>query len=160
MGTLDRVKALVNHVNGSVAADKRVMDFFYSALSVLDQKASGLLSANALMIAAAGIFHSEFHSHTFSWHNLADVMIPIPFWIALLLLAVSSSLCIRIFSIEWPQLSKVACTAGKYNFAPELYSLERVFDRRTCRYMWTSRFTQSALWLLVLWLILVVLFTS
>jgi hypothetical protein len=160
MDTLNRVKDLVDNSEKEKESAKRSIDFFYGALSVLDQKASGLLSANAMMIAVAGIFHIDFNTPApdFERHYIASWIIKALFWIVLLLLAVSSMICVWIFRVAWPQLSKAVRIKNVYNFAPELRELEKIFKCRTLLYQMTSWLTLVALFVIAAWFILATYF--
>lgn len=150
--TLGRIRALFRSGNNGPASDKELVDFLYGGLSVLDQKASGLLLANTLMMAAAGVFHVNFTLTANSLYNAIDLILYSCFWLGLFLLAVSSFLCLKIFEIQWYPLNKAEKIGNSYNFTTELDELEKVVNKRTIRYCVASYLTQIALILLMIWL--------
>jgi hypothetical protein len=128
------------------------LDRLYGILSILDTKATGLLTVNTLMLAALAILLNSpgtlreiagiVGSPMLRW--LDEPVIPIQ----LALSAVSSALCLLVVSITWRFLKNMPQKATDTSaFERELHHLANVINDRTLYYMlaWWLTFVAMAL---------------
>ena len=128
--------------------DLKRIDWLYRALGVLDVKAIGLLTVNAILMAVLSVVATS---------RIVDQLIPrCPFLesslpIALVLIGLvllsSSVLHVLVLKIGWPILGRAVCDADgcRICFTEELRSLSGVVERRTLRFRCGWRLTLIAL---------------
>jgi len=107
---------------------KETIDWFYGALNVLDSKAGGLLTFNGIFIALlAAYFGGNSGTGEAMWIRVVA-------GVALLLLGVSSILCLMVRQVSWDFLhhaKKKGDNSNEYDFEPEISELAIVaYDRR------------------------------
>jgi hypothetical protein len=117
--TLTKFRGLASNDN------KVILDGLYGVLSVLDTKAAGLLSVNALFLvvltAVLGFTYASPHEF---------VMPPIyarGAWMDVSVLVLSSVLCLFVVQVSWKFLGLVK----ENDFTTELKSLSNAIDDRT-----------------------------
>ena len=107
---------------------KRSLDQLYAYLTILDSKATGLLTVNTVFIAILLVFFDKGDEIANQWQ------IPHPkglLKLQLLLLCVSALLCLLVVRVSWEFLAKVpTAPANESDFDRELARLANViFDR-------------------------------
>jgi hypothetical protein len=116
---------------------KDQLDRFYVYLSILDTKATGLLTVNTVVIAILLVFVDKGDTLSQVWH------IPHPLFILklqLLFVSVSAFLCLLVMRVSWEFLARVKPGAAKASdFEDELQRLASVIYDRT-RYYWFAWF--------------------
>jgi hypothetical protein len=153
----DRPQNLVNKVRAlhrkdpspTFEVEKHCLDQFYTYLTVLDSKATGLLTVNTLFIAILVGFLTADASKVF------DLQIPFSKTVAeLQLLGVffSALLCLFVVSVSWNFLANVPTEPQDAKaFEAELKRLANVIDDRTHYYWFAWVLTLLALVATVAW---------
>jgi hypothetical protein len=142
----DRGLATVNKVEALLAAagaqrkHTRAIQWLYGALTILDSKASGLLSVNSILAAVATGLLTVADSppvgleHLRAYEDMAKL--------ELLLFIGSSLFCLAIIRVKWGFLGRIKWSNDGYDFAGAAVSLARAMEHRT-RFYWLA-------WLLTL----------
>ncbi len=130
----DRGADLIGKITklGQLPETKDKLGQLYGILTILDSKATGLLTMNALFAAILAALAADHRA-------LADAMIaPDHQWVLIFQLgciAVSALLCLFIVRVTWQFLSKIPQSPTKSeDFEPELRRLATVIDDRTHYY--------------------------
>lgn len=106
---------------------KRRLDQYYGILTILDQKATGLLTVNAFLIA--GLIALLTATDTSSFGVTPPKLV---LQLQLLALGISAFLCLPVIRIAWGFLRYVPPNAkGIDDFALEMRRLANVIDDRT-----------------------------
>lgn len=137
--TVDKVVALLA-AGGTQPNHAQVIDWLYGALTILDSKASGLLSVNSILAAVAMGFLTvtqwspDSPGHLRPYEDMAKL--------ELLLFIGSSFLCLAIIRVKWGFLGRLKRSNDGYDLAGAATSLARTMEHRT-RFYWLA-------WLLTL----------
>jgi membrane protein implicated in regulation of membrane protease activity len=126
---VDKIKAL------QAAADKPVFDQLYNILTILDNKARGLLTVDALFIAILGFLSRSISSSTGTEAPPRSLI-----YFQLALAVFSAFLCMLVVRVSWKFLGKAEKTQSSppaFNFGNELNALANVVDDRT-HYYWIA----------------------
>lgn len=115
-------------------------DYLYSCLSILDEKAHGLLTYDSIVLAAASLVLTVFSRNT----TAGSVLIII----ALVLSALAASLCLSVIWIYWTETVEFQKSNGLF------LQLLHVRNRRTVAYRLSWVISQLAMFSLVVGVII------
>jgi hypothetical protein len=128
---LDKIKQLVDDKS---KAQKETVSWLYSALTILDAKANGLMRVNSLFITLATAFlgaaRLDHNPLKISHDQVATAVL------GMALLILSTILCFMIVRVNWKFLSHVVKPQDQpdYDFDNEAKRLANVVDNRTHYY--------------------------
>ncbi len=126
-----RVEALV----GNTPKDQ--VQWLYDALTILDEKANGMLQINSLVMAVIAIFFSYAGSLPPAQSGTYAVRLGMAGCIiAFVLLALSSWRCLQIVRVGWGFLTDLTPGRDVTDFTREIEELCGVADRRTQSFWW------------------------
>jgi hypothetical protein len=131
-----KLYALAEHKESK---DVNALDRAYNILTILDDKASGLMTVNAFLgaIPAISIDHYKDMLHPSLWSIFA-----LWFSVAILVgLIISALLCFRVVRVKWPFLHLVKAGGGQDFVKEEMAGLVNVIGQRTSTYRWAWRIT-------------------
>jgi hypothetical protein len=128
---LDKIKQLVDDKS---KAQKETISWLYSALTILDAKANGLMRVNSLFITLLTAFLGAARLENNPLNITHDQVGTAVFGMAFLIL--STILCFMIVRVNWRFLSHVVKPQWQdaYNFENEAKRLANVVDNRTHYY--------------------------
>ncbi len=135
----------------SLKASSDLLDQFYKFLTVLDSKATGLLTADAVVVAILVAFLAlpqivKTLSHDPAGVRLDHVMHVLE--IQVVLIAISALLCLLVVSVGWSMLDKLPPRPTRpEDCHEELRWLANVVDDRT-HYYWIAWFLTLAAFLM------------
>jgi hypothetical protein len=122
--------AKVQSLDGT--AHKEILNRLYSILTTLDAKANGLLRVNSFFITMLVFFIGWSHSGTFP-ETLRDYVYIA--YLDVLLLVISSFLCLAVVSVSWKFLGYATPDNATYKFDKEVDYLANAVDDRTHFYI-------------------------
>jgi len=125
------------------------LDQFYVYLTILDSKATGLLTVNALFIAILVVFLASGESIAERWQiRFSREVVELQ----LILVGLSALLCLLVMRVSWSFLAKVpTAPTESAHFEDELTRLANVIDDRTHYYWIAWLFALAALMLTLAW---------
>lgn len=132
-----------------LATTKDVLGQLYGILTILDAKATGLLTVNALFIAILSAFLASIDTITklINAQNLSSIL-----EIQLALSAISAFLCLLVVRVTWKFFAYVpTAPASAAAFDAELRRLPNVIDDRTHYYWMAWLLSVSAFVLTLAW---------
>jgi len=121
---------------------KDTTEFLYSALTILDSKASALMTFDSILIAAAAFTIEK--QGGFDWPRVFTLL-------AIVMALVAAALCLLVARVSYPFLGKVTMTAAtdgtpaRLDYSNELSALDEAVITRTCYYRMAWRLSLIAL---------------
>jgi hypothetical protein len=121
-----------------------IKEAFYSNLTVLDSKASALMTFDGILVAVASLTLQDGGVLEGQWPPLLVIIMTL----------LAAGLCLFVAQISYPFLGKVTTVKGtpsKLDFSKELESLHRAVDWRTglYRFAWLLSVLATALFLII-----------
>jgi len=123
------------------SVEANALERAYAILTILDDKANGLMTVNAFLGAYPLLAIDHFKDvHTVTGKGAVLLSAVLVF-----LLLASAALCFFVVRVEWPFLEHISRRDGD-NFADdELRNLSKVIGIRSSRYRWAWRITFACL---------------
>ncbi len=137
-----RGEELINKIRSLEGRDVKAKDDInrlYGMLSILDAKASGLLSVTSMFLVLLVFFLTWSLDGSFPPELKAYLTLA---YLDAVLLVISGFFCLLVMAINWKFLRKATAIDGRYSFESEILRLANVVDDRTHYYWlaWVSTF--------------------